>query len=175
MTVRVYSRAPRVSLSLNGRFIGEQEVNRESYEAIFTVNYEPGELVAKNLGSRAQAGARVFRTAGAPAKVVLKADRNPISASHNDLAYVSIEVQDKEGNLCPNAELPLKMEVSGAKAIVLGGNGNPTDMESFRSLTPKTFHGQVLAIVQAQDESGTVTIKVSCEGLEGAEMNIEME
>jgi beta-galactosidase len=67
------------------------------------------------------------------------------------------------------------MEVSGAKAIVVGGNGNPTDMESFRSLTPKTFHGQALAIVQAQDESGTVTLKLSSEGLEGAQMEIKME
>jgi len=175
MTVRVYSRAPRVSLSLNGRFIGEQEVNQDSYEAIFTVNYEPGELVAKNLGSRVLAGAKIFKTSGAPKKLVMKADRNLISASHNDLAYVSISVVDKDGNLCPNAELPLKMEVSGAKAIVVGGNGNPTDMESFRSLTPKTFHGQALAIVQAQDESGTVTLKLSSEGLEGAQMEIKME
>ncbi len=174
MTVRVFSRAPKVSLSLNGKLIGEQEVNRDTYEAVFTVNYEPGELVAKNLGSRAQAGAKVFKTTGVPAKVVLSADRNPISASHNDLSYVSISVLDKDGNVCPRAEVPLKVETSGAKAIVVCGNGNPIDLASFRSFTPKTFRGQALAIVQAQDESGTVSLKVSSEGLEGAEIGIEM-
>ena len=71
-----------------------------------------------------------------------------ISSSHNDLAYVYLQVVDAEGNLCPTAEIPLEIKTSGARHNAIAGTGHPYDLQSFRSLSPTTFRGQALLMIQ---------------------------
>lgn len=47
LRVNVYTREARIRLSINGRVIGEQDVNPSTYTATFRVAYEPGELKAE--------------------------------------------------------------------------------------------------------------------------------
>lgn len=159
LRVNVYTRESRVCLSINGRVIGEQDVNPETFTASFRVAYEPGELKAEVIKGK-KAGI-VFRTPGAPAAIQFIPVNKNITASHNDLAYVYIKVVDADGNLCPTAEIPLDIKTSGARHIAVAGTGHPYDVHSFRSLTPTTFRGQALLIIQPQEEKGGVTINVS--------------
>lgn len=175
MQVKVYSRAPQVRLFLNGKLIGEKEVNKENYTAVFNVKYEPGTLMAQNIGSRKDAASVEFVTAGQPARVVLQADRESISSSHNDLSYVNISVVDKDGNIVPTASVPLTIEAKGVKAEVIGGNAHYSDMKSFRSLRPATFRGQAIAIVQPQGESGTLSLTVKGKDIEPASLDIQIK
>lgn len=46
-------------------------------------------------------------------------------------------------------------------------------MKSFRSLTPNTFRGRAIAIVQPNEEKGEIQVKVSAKGLEEASLIIE--
>ena len=164
LRVNVYTRESRVRLSINGRVIGEQDVNPETFTATFRVAYEPGELKAEVVKERSKKGKPaevVFCTSGAPTAIQLEPVNSNISASHNDLAYVYIKVVDADGNLCPTAEIPLDIKTSGARHLAVAGTGHPYDLRSFRSLTPTTFRGQVLLIIQPQGEKGDVTITVS--------------
>ena len=167
LRVNVYTREARVRLSINGRIIGEQDVNPETYTATFRVAYEPGELKAEVVkGKRAEVA---FRTSGVPAAIQFvsvnsdgrPADNVVISSSPGDLAYVYLRVVDADGNLCPTAEIPLDIKTSGARHIAVAGTGHPYDLRSFRSLKPTTFRGQALLIIQPQDEKGVVSITVS--------------
>ena len=45
-------------------------------------------------------------------------------------------------------------------------------MKSFRSLTPNTFRGKAIAIVQPDGEKGDIQVKVSAKGLEDASIVI---
>lgn len=174
MTVNVYSRAPKVKLYLNGKPVGEKEVNPDTYTASFEVPYEPGQLKAVNLMKKKETASAVLTTAGAPACIRLTADRLRIKADRNDLAYVKIEVLDKDGLPVPDSVLPLKIGFSGKGSVIASGNGSMNDMESFRSLTPKTFRGKAIAIVQPTGEEGTVRLTVSAEGLPEASVEIEI-
>ena len=166
LRVNVYTREPRVRLSVNGRVIGEQDVSQDTYTATFWVAYEPGELKAEVAkGKRAEV---TFRTSSAPAAIQFvpvnsgrTADNSVISSSHNDLAYIYLRVVDADGNLCPTAEIPLDIKTSGVRHIAVAGTGHPYDVRSFRSLKPTTFRGQALLIIQPQDEKGVVNITVS--------------
>ena len=167
LRVNVYTREARVRLSINGRIIGEQDVNPETYTATFRVAYEPGELKAEVVkGKRAEVA---FRTSGVPAAIQFvsvnsdgrPADNVVISSSPGDLAYVYLRVVDADGNLCPTAEIPLDIKTSGARHLAVAGTGHPYDLRSFRSLKPTTFRGQALLIIQPQDEKGVVSITVS--------------
>ena len=166
LRVNVYTREPRVRLSVNGRVIGEQDVNQDTYTATFWVAYEPGVLKAEVVkGKHAEVS---FRTSDVPAAIQFvpvksghPADSSVISSSHNDLAYVYLRVVDADGNLCPTAEIPLEIKTSGARHLAVAGTGHPYDVRSFRSLKPTTFRGQALLIIQPQDEKGVVNITVS--------------
>ncbi|MBQ6964080.1 MAG: DUF4982 domain-containing protein [Bacteroidaceae bacterium] len=176
LRVNVYSREPRVQLLINDSIMGEKDTDPETYTATFTVAYEPGSLKAQTVPAAKKAKPETveFITALRPARITLKADRDTISASHNDLSYINICVEDEEGHFCPTAEVPLEITFSG-KAKVVAGTGHPYDMESFRSLRPTTFRGKALAIVQPQDAAGTVTLTVKAKGLETAQITIEMQ
>lgn len=175
LRVNVYSREPRVQLFINDSIVGEKETDPETYTATFTVAYEPGSLKAMTVPQvkKARPDTLEFVTALPPARIVLHADRASISASHNDLSYINISVEDAEGHLCPTAEIPLEIAVSG-DAKVVAGTGHPYDMRSFRTLRPTTFRGKALAIVQPQDKAGEVTLHVKAKGLEEAQITIEM-
>ena len=68
---------------------------------------------------------------------------------------------DIDGNPCPTAEIPLDIKTSGARHTAVAGTGHPYDLRSFRSLTPTSFRGQALLIIQPQEEKGMVNITVS--------------
>ncbi len=158
LRVNVYTRESRVRLSINGRVIGEQDVNPDTYTASFHVAYEPGELKAEVV--KGKKASIVFRTSGTPVAIQFEPVYKDITASHNDLAYIYIKVVDADGNLCPTAEIPLDIKTSGTRHIAVAGTGHPYDVHSFRSLNPTTFRGQTLLIIQPQEEKGDVTINV---------------
>ena len=113
-----------------------------------------------------------MKTAGEPAAIRLTADRSKIKACKNDLSFVKIELVDKDGNVVPDTSLPIKIECSGKGTVIAGGNAGYDDMESFRSLTPNTFRGRAIAIVQPDEEKGDIRVKVSAKGLEDASIVI---
>ena len=172
MLVNVYSRSPKVKLYLNDKLIGEKETGKENYTATFEVAYEPGTLKAINSKGKEEF---ILKTAGEPAAIRLTADRNKIKACMNDLSYVKIELVDKDGVVVPDTSLPVKIECSGKGRVIAGGNAAYDDMKSFRSLTPDTFRGRAIAIVQPNEEKGEIQVKVSAEGLEDAFILIEAE
>ncbi|MBQ0022067.1 MAG: DUF4982 domain-containing protein [Prevotellaceae bacterium] len=179
LQVNVYSREQRVRLLVNDSIMGEKDINPDTYTATFTVAYEPGQIKAevvsaKQKGKEEPASVH-FNTALAPASISFAAVDSVITSSHNDLAYIYINVLDEEGNLCPTAELPLTITTSGAKHIALAGTGHPYDMHSFRSLTPTTFRGQALLIIQPQEEAGDVVIKVTSPGIPSAEYVVTLQ
>lgn len=84
----------------------------------------------------------------------------------NDLSYVQIELIDKQGNIVPDADINLDLSIQGNGKILAAGNACPTDMESFCSLTPKTYKGRALAILQPLEDKGNMKFRVKVEGYE---------
>ena len=178
MDVRVFSRSPLVRLELNGKVIGEQAIDTcTGITASFKVPYEAGVLKAISIENGNEVAVKELKTTGAPAKVRLTADRNVINASRNDLSYVKVEITDQQGNVIPDASIPVTFTVSGAGEIAGSGNANPTDMESFNSKVCKTFRGNALAILRPlkDKKSGTITLKAGADGLETGEVIIKVQ
>jgi len=178
MDVRVFSKSPMVRLELNGKVIGEQAIDTNTgITANFRVPYEAGVLKAIALDNGKEVASKELKTTGAPAKVKLTADRSEIKASRNDLSYVKVEVVDNQGNVIPDASIPVTFTVSGIGIIAGSSNANPTDMESFNNKVCKTFRGQALAILRPlkNKEKGTITLKAEANGLETGEIKIKVQ
>ncbi|MFN3649376.1 MAG: glycoside hydrolase family 2 TIM barrel-domain containing protein [Armatimonadota bacterium] len=175
LQVRVYSTGDQVHLLLNGREIGVQPVSEETkLRAEFTVPYAPGELRAVAMRQGQPIAELTFRTAGPPAKLRLKADRTSIRRDRRDLAFVTVEVLDSEGELVPDAVVPVELRLRGPGRLAGAGSANPRDVRSFQQPRARTFHGKCLAVIQPTGTAGALLLRAEAEGLASAETVIRV-
>lgn len=175
IAVRIYSQGDHVRLLLNGREIGVKPVSEDTkFKAEFDVPYTPGELKAVALKEGKTIAEISLKTAGKPARLRLKADRQSLRPDRNDLAYVTLEVLDHAGNLVPDATTPISFEISGAGELAGTGTANPKDVRSFRQPRLITYHGMCLAIVRPSGSSGTMMLEAKSAGLAPATLMLKV-
>lgn len=173
MTVNVYSRAPRVRLYLNDELLDEKATSN-TYWAGFYIPYRPGVLKAVEFDGTKEGAYFILETTSADAAIRLTADRKEIRSNNTDLSYVTIELIDEKGRvITSNSERKINITVEGEGSLLATGNASPTDMESFRSETPKLYNGRALAIIKSSDTEGEIKLKVTSEGLADAVITIK--
>ena len=105
-----------------------------------------------------------MRTAGKPAQLKLDVwtqhDEAVLNADHEDLAFVTVSLTDKQGTLIPDAADQLTFEVTGAGSFEAVCNGDATSLESFKQPTMKLFHGQLVVVVRSAQQAGKLTLTV---------------
>ncbi len=97
------------------------------------------------------------------AEVTYNADG--ISANGEDLAYVTVSVKDAEGNIVADSTDNVTFEVSGAGELAGVDNGVQPDHQSYRDDNRDAQAGQLVGIVRAGKSAGTITVKVSADGM----------
>ena len=173
LQVSVYSRCDSVRLELNGKVIGEKPVSDATrLTARFDVPYTPGKLCAYGLVDGKVVAQSTLTTAGLPNKLKLTADRTIINASRNDLSYITVEIVDSNGNLVPDAEMPVQFSVTGDGELAGQASGIPNKPASFKIPYRKTFRGRCLAILRPTGDAGQITLTAKAEGLEPATITI---
>jgi beta-galactosidase len=158
--------APPVTLPV-GRNVSEDMTYQSKYRLLWEVPYEPGTLRAvSSTGGKVVASTEV-RTAGPPARVRVTADRSDLRADGEDLAFLTIRVEDKEGSLCPLADHLIRFQIDGPARVAGVDNGNAATVESFQASERHAFGGLALLIVRPRrDEAGLVQVTAIAEGLD---------
>ncbi|MGN0854752.1 MAG: glycoside hydrolase family 2 TIM barrel-domain containing protein [Kiritimatiellia bacterium] len=134
VTVEVYSRQPSVTLKLNGKELGTKTNGAENgYCVTFEVPYAPGIL-------KAVAGdeCAVLKTAGAFDHFVY--DEETVG----DLTWVVATAVDKEGTVCPNAEV----DVTFTGDVLATCSANMKDSVAAPSCTRRTWKGRAMAVIR---------------------------
>lgn len=170
-----YNQADEVELFVNGKSQGTKRKGRDDFHVAWRVRYEPGTVKAVSRKDGKEVLVREIHTAGVPARIRLTADRDTLCADGRDLAFVTVEVLDRDGNLCPEAENLVHFEVGGQVLIAGVDNGSPFSMERFKDTKRKAFFGKCLVVLQSNGKAGHATLKAVSEGLDGAELKIKME
>ncbi len=186
--VFVYTDSPSAELFLNGRSLGVQnkQVPRqktlgdreENVEARFrmawSVPFEPGELMAVSLDDAGRPVDTTYvRTAGAPAGIRMEYDGRRLAADGDDLAYVTVSIVDKDGNLCPTADSEVRFDATGPGAFIACANGDPTCLDSFQGPAMHAFGGKLTAIVRSRyNEAGKIYLHATSPGLQDATLVI---
>ena len=182
LQVSVYSRCDQVRLELNGKVIGTKNISEENAStpqmntpmnsrkitalaAYFEVPYEAGELVAIGLSDGKEVVKQSLKTTGRPVALKIISEQDTVKACGSDLAYFNIEVVDEEGNLVPDAEVPVEFNIQGKCKLQAVGNGNPTDMKSFQQPRVKTFRGRCQLIVRSCEEGKSIIVSAKSDGL----------
>jgi beta-galactosidase len=166
-----HSNLEKVELFLNGGSLGVKEVPRYSHVA-WKVRYKPGTLEARGYrGSQQELVAR-RETAGGPAKILLRPDRQQILADGQDVSLVEVQVLDQEGRIVPVADNEIVFQLAGPGKVIGVGNGDPSSHEPDKAHKRRAFNGLCMVIIQSVKEPGEIRLEASSPGLEPATLAI---
>nr|WP_226995381.1 glycoside hydrolase family 2 TIM barrel-domain containing protein [Candidatus Symbiothrix dinenymphae] len=192
--VFVYTNHPSAELFINGKSQGrltkditmtadrtnnddaaKQLLRQRRYRLMWMdAKYEPGVIKVVAYNEKGQAVVeKEVHTAGKPHHIELSADRSSLEANGKDLAFVTVKVVDKDGNLCPEASNSIRFKVSGAGSFRAAGNGDARNLEQFHLPKMSAFKGQLVAIVQSSEQEGKIHFEAEASGLRKATATIK--
>ena len=164
--VYCYTNYPKAELFVNGKSMGVKQKDKSNkytrYRLMWNdVIYSPGEIKVVAYNEQNQPlEEKIIRTANDPYSVKLTADRQIISADGKDLSFVTVEIVDKNGNLCPRADQLLFFEVAGNGKLKAVCNGNAIDQTPFSSNYMRAFNGKLVAVIESSETAGEINLKV---------------
>ena len=179
--VFVYTSYPKAELFINGKSQGIREKNDSTLQTRYRLmwnetRYEPGEVkVVAYDKSGNPAAEKVIRTAGKPHHIVATANRTTLDANGDDLAYITVQVADKDGNIVPTETRRVKFNVKGAGSFEATANGDPTCVLPFQNPEMDLFSGAATAIVRSSDKKGPLTFTATAKGLKPATVVIDVK
>lgn len=179
--VFVYTDSPKAELFINGKSQGVREKNDSTHMNRYRLMwnetvYEPGEVKVVSYDKAGnKTGEASVRTAGKPYALKLTSNRQSLKDNGEDLAYVTVQVVDKAGNIVPNDAREVKFQVTGDGKFRATANGDPTSLRQFHKPVMDLFSGACTAIVQSGDKPGEVTLKVTAKGLRPATLTIPVK
>ena len=171
----VYTKSPAVNLYLNNKFVASRKVSEATeYQAVFTLNYEAGELKAVAVDANGKEGvARVLRTSGTANSVRLVPDRRGIKADGQDLCYIIAEIVDADGNIVADANEALDVNVSGAGSFMAAASASLKDLEPMSSCHVTTFNGRALIVVRSAQKGGNINVNVTSKNLKQSKIVVK--
>lgn len=177
----VYTSFPKAELFVNGKSQGIREKNDSTLQTRYRlmwneIKYEPGEVKVvayDNFGKKTDE--KIVRTAGKPHHIVLTPNREVLEANGDDLAYITVQIADKDGNIVPTENRRVKFSVSGAGTFEATANGDPTSLLSFQNPEMDLFSGAATAIVRSSNDKGLLIFTASAKGIKPAKLTIRVQ
>ena len=170
-----YNNADEVELFLNGKSQGIRRKGEGDFHVSWRLTYEPGTVKAVSRKDGKVVAEQEIHTAGTPARLRLTPDRTVIDSDGRDLCFVTVEVVDKDGNLCPWADNDVSFDVQGAGFIAGVDNGSPISLERFKDNHRRAFYGKCLVVIQNNGEAGPVRLIATADGLEEAGLRVSAD
>lgn len=117
-------------------------------------------------------GRSFVTTTGDEAILKAEADRTELDADGRDLAYITVDVTDENGNIVPDAANRVKFTVEGEGELLAVDNGLQTDYQAYTDDNRQAFSGKVLAIVRTTRKAGPITVTCESDGLQTAVVHL---
>ena len=180
--VFVYTNYPSAELFINGKSYGRQTKRKDGtvenryrlmwYDAV----YQPGEVKVVAYDEQGNPAAeKTIRTAGKPHHIELVTDRTSLQADGKDLAYITLRIVDKDGNLCPNDGRLVNFKVKGAGKYRASANGDPTCLDLFHKPEMHAFGGMLTVIVQSGEKVGDIELQATAKGVKAGIIRIPVK
>jgi beta-galactosidase len=163
--VEVYSNYEEVELVLNNRSLGVKALPRDARPRNWRVPFEAGKLVAISRNSEGEVARDILTTAGKPARVLLKSNRDQIAPIWDDVAVIEAQVVDENGNVVPTAADQISFNVTGPGRVVAVDSGSIVSHELFQTNERRAFQGRCVAYVRATDSRGAIEVMAAAVGL----------
>lgn len=176
--VWAYSNCDEVELIVNGKKLGRQTMPKNGHLKWQAV-YQPGKVVAIGYKNGKRMLTQQVETTKPAYKIVMKTDRQTISADGRDVAVVTVEVQDAKGRIVPDACPMLTFKLSGDGRILGVGNGDPSYLgadhpnhNDCHEFSIPAFNGLAQVIIQSSRHSSALQLRGEANKLKTGELTI---
>lgn len=167
MEVHVYANAEEVELFQNGVSMGKKPCGKqEEFIAVFTIPYRCGRLEVIAYENGLESGRDILCTAGETAKIELQLDHPMILADGQDLAFLTIQAVDANGNPVFDEKGEVSVKVLGSGTLLALGSAdprpdcaNPYGLESCQ-----LFEGTAMAIIRSDVGAKGCLVEVTLHG-----------
>ncbi|MFA5973793.1 MAG: beta-galactosidase GalA [Lentimicrobiaceae bacterium] len=122
--VTIYSNAEEVELILNKKSLGKKPMPKNGH-IDWDVKYQPGVLQAKGFVKNKLVVTQQIETTDSPVKIALSSERPQIDADGEDVAIITVQVNDSKDRMVPTANQEIAFTLDGPGKIIGVGNGDP--------------------------------------------------
>ena len=140
---------------MNGKSLGRKKI--KDYKTFFKTKYSAGELTAISYDENGNKIAVNSLRSASEAGICIAPEKEKYEAG--DIAYININIQDKDGIVESNADKTLKVLVEGGELLGFG-SANPCTREDFTKGEYTTYYGRSQAIVRKTSDDACI-IRVS--------------
>lgn len=167
--VRVLARCEEVDLLINGESLGRAKVGEiEALTAIFRTEYHPGKLEAVAYTDGKVIGRTELETAGPATRLRVSADRECLTADDQSLAFVTVDLTDREGRWNRGEKKTVTVSIEGPGVLQGFGSAAPSTEGSYQDTSWDTWDGRVMAVVRSTAEPGDITLRFTAPRCEEA-------
>ena len=170
--VSCYTNCDEAKLMLNGYEIGRCSVEKYGH-AEWMVPYESGELEVICYRDGMEVCRAVQKTTGAPVKLRLKLETDTPNADGRDVAVITCDCVDADGNHVPDAE-PLVSFMTNELGTVVGTGSDVCDHVPVTSPDRRMRAGLISVLVRTGGRHGKLRVYAKAEGMPTATLDIEI-
>jgi beta-galactosidase len=103
----------------------------------------------------------------------LHADRSCIRADRNDLAYITVELCDRNGRPVPDAVDSVRFAVEGPAEIVAVANADPKTTAPYRGREHRLWRGRALVILRPTGPVGVIVLHAIADGVKSGKVAVQ--
>lgn len=156
----------------------EGESGNESLYVKYNLKYEDGKIEAVAYDKNGKeikntVGRNFVETTGKAEYIEASLDKKSLDNDGKDLAYVRIDIKDKNGNIVTNANNNIKVDVTGNGSLIAMDNGLQADHQAYDEGNRNAHAGSLIAIVKAGKSSGDININITSEGLKAKALSLK--
>jgi beta-galactosidase len=174
-SVVTYTSCDTVDLYVNSTKIGTKKSSDFAKTGIMQwtgVPYEAGVIKAVGMKDGKEVAVDSIKTAGAPAKLVLKPDRTTLYADGNDVSCIEVDILDADNNPVFAANNTVQFTFTGPGRNIGIASGDFMNNEPFKATSRKAYHGKALIVIQSLMNPGAINVTVNSEGLTPATLTL---
>jgi len=175
VNVVTYTSCDTVDLYVNDTKIGTKKSSDFAKTGIMqwtAVPWEAGVIKAVGMKDGKEVAVDSIKTAGAPAKLVLKPDRTTLYADGCDASAIEVDIVDADNNPVFASTNTVQFAMTGPGRNIGIASGDFMNNEPFKATSRKAYHGKALIVIQSLPSPGTINVTVSSPGLAPANLTL---
>ena len=183
--VHAYTTGEEAELFLNNKSLGTRTFGKDNpYLLEWMVPYQAGELKAVSRSGGKEIATTFIRTSGPPTQLQFEADQIDLDPRQRDLSFLTLRIEDADGNFDPKGERWVTLNIKGPARILGVHNGDPMSHHPFKSDTVRTFNGLARVIIAAtpgedivkeneKRQSGEIIVQAKVRGWSPRELRLK--
>jgi beta-galactosidase len=175
VNVVTYNNCETVDLYVNSTKIGTKKSSDFAKTGIMqwtNVPWEAGVIKAVGWKGGKKVAVDSIKTAGAPAKIMLKPDRTTLYADGSDVSCIEVDILDADNNSIHTASNTIQFTMTGPGRSIGIASGDWSNNEPFKAASRKAYRGKALIVIQSLFTRGTIKLTVSSPGLTPASLTL---